>query len=468
MTSLGLHHVTINGRSVTDSLLGPGWTPYARRLTGETYDVSELLTAGPNVFRASLGDGWYRGRLGWDPVDDRCKYGREVALIGQLEVELADGSTVRVVTDGRWSAATGEIRSADLYDGSTIDLRLRDDPVDHPGHDTSGWLPVAVLPFDPAIITPRVAEPVRRVAAIPVALVRRGEGCLQLDGGQNISGFVRLRVKGRRGDTVTVRHAEVREADGALHTLALRSAKATDTYVLADDAVTELEPMFTFHGFRYAEVETVAEVIEATFVAISSDTPARGSFACAEPRLERLHENVLWSQRDNFVSVPTDCPQRDERLGWTGDAQAFAPTASTLFDSQAFWASWLRDVALEQDDVLGVPSVVPDVVVGGELRYGRAGWADAVTMVPWAVYESYGDAAILRDQLDSIRRWIGSLVARAEPDRAARLEHPVRRLARPRRACGPPVAGQDQLGLPGQRVLLVECSPGGRCRGAVR
>ena len=391
VTSLGLHDVTLNGRRVSDALLAPGWTPYHQRLTGEAYDVTGLLQHGVNVIGASLGDGWYRGRLGWDPTNDRCAYGRDVALVAQLEVDMADGTSHRMVTDSSWMASTGEIVTADLYDGCTIDLRLRDPSVHLAGHDTSGWVPAAVLPFDPAIIAPRMAPPVRPVAVIPVEPVKRPGGCLQYDGGQNISGFVRLRVRGRRGEAVTVRHAEVLEPDGSLHTLSLRSAKATDIYTLADEAVVELEPVFTFHGFQYAEVETTAEVLDASFVAISSDTPRRSRFECSEPRLARLHENVMWSQRDNFVSVPTDCPQRDERFGWTGDAQAFAPTASTLFDSQAFWASWLQDLALEQDDVLGVPSVVPNVVLNGEPRFGRAGWGDAATMVPWAVYESYGD-----------------------------------------------------------------------------
>jgi alpha-L-rhamnosidase len=237
-----------------------------------------------------------------------------------------------------------------------------------------------------------------------------------LDARQNVAGFVRLTVRGAAGMPVTVRHAEVLEPDGALHTRSLRSARATDTYVLADDRVAVLQPIFTFHGFRFAEIETDAEILDATVVAISSDTAPRSTFGCADPRLMRLHENVVWSQRDNFVSVPTDCPQRDERLGWTGDAQAFAPTASTLFDSAAFWSSWLRDLDLEQDDELGVPSVVPDVVLGGVMRFGRAGWADAVTMVPWAVYESYGDPRILQDQYAGMRRWIRSLEARRGAD----------------------------------------------------
>lgn len=416
LTSLGVHRVTINGRPVTEDLLAPGWTSYRERLIAETYDVTSLLSSGANIIVGTVGDGWYRGRLGWDRHEDRCRYGREVALIAQIELDMADGSTQRVVTDETWTATTSDIMSADLYDGCVMDLRRRTSGVHVPGHDTSGWRPVKVVPFDASIIEPRLAPPVRVVAVIPVEPVPGPDGRVQLDGGQNISGFVRLTVRGQRGDVVTVRHAEVLEPDGSLHTKALRGAKATDTYTLADDSETSLEPLFTFHGFRYAEVTTSAEVIGAAFVVISSDTPRRGHFECSEARLNRLHENVVWSQRDNFVSVPTDCPQRDERLGWTGDAQAFAPTAATLFDSQAFWASWLRDVAIDQDDELGVPAVVPDVVVTGEARFGRAGWADAAAMVPWAVYESFGDETILRDQMDSMRRWVDSLRAREAAD----------------------------------------------------
>jgi alpha-L-rhamnosidase len=416
-TALGLHDVRLNGEAVSDELLAPGWTPYDDRLLADTYDVTSRLRPGANVVVARLGDGWYRGRLGWKPGEDRCHYGRDVALIAQLEWETVDGESGRLVTDGSWSAATGEIRSADLYDGSVIDLRERLDGIDEPGADLRGWQPVAIVPFDPRVIEPRVAPPVRVVerwdAVLPEG--RPHDGVWRLDAGQNISGYLRLRVRGERGDRVIVRHAEVLEPDGSLHTRALRSARATDAYVLADDAATDLAPVFTFHGFRHAEIVTTADVLGAEVIAISSDTPRRGSFACSDARLTRLHENVVWSQRDNFVSVPTDCPQRDERLGWTGDAQAFAPTASTLFDAEAFWTSWLRDLAIEQDDVLGVPSVVPDVVVPGGYRFGRAGWADAATIVPWAVFESYGDATVLARQLPSMRRWLASLSARQGP-----------------------------------------------------
>ena len=299
---------------------------------------------------------------------------------------------------------------------------------------------------------------------LPVVRTEAAPGVTLLDTGQNLAGYVRLVVRGVAGSVVTVRHAEVLEPDGSLHVKALRSARATDTYRLADDRPTTLEPAFTFHGFRYAEVETNAELLGVEAVAISSDTPMRAAFACSDARLTRLHENVVWSQRDNFVSVPTDCPQRDERLGWTGDAQAFAPTGSTLFDAEAFWASWLRDLELEQDDVLGVPSVVPNVVLDGPPRFGRAGWADAATIVPWAVLESYGDPDIVRRQFDSMRRWVDSLVARRGERRPARAVIPVRRLAGPRRSDRPAVDRQGRLDVPRELLLRPQCPAHGRRR----
>jgi alpha-L-rhamnosidase len=416
VTALGLYWVTINGQPVSQDLLAPGWTPYRARLLADTYDVASLLVPGENVIAAALGDGWYRGRLGWDPGRDRAKYGREVALIAQLEMQLSDGTSQTIATDASWSTSTGAIRSADLYDGSVIDLREHRDGWDMAGFDATDWQAATPVPFDPAVIEPRTAPPVRRIAELPVTMSRDAHGRVLMDSGQNLAGFVRLTVRGERGHRVVVRHAEVLEPDGSLHTRSLRSALATDEYVLADDRPIVLEPAFTFHGFRYALVETTAEVLEAVVVAISTANEERSRFECSDPDLNRLHENVVWSQRANFISLPTDCPQRDERLGWTGDAQAFAATASTLFDSLAFWKSWLRDLAHEQHDELGVPSVVPDVVLDGEMRYGRAGWADAATIVPWSVYESYGDPAILADQFDSMRRWVDSLSRRRAAD----------------------------------------------------
>lgn len=415
-TFWGVGELRINGRRATDEHLAPGWTAYQHRLVLGTWDVTGLLQEGENALGALLGDGWYRGRLGWE--DGTEQYGSELAALVQLDVECADGSRVRVGTSPEWTTSTGGIRSASLYDGVEIDLRAEPDGWDAPGFDDSTWTPAREIPVDTSVIEPRISGGVRTIAEWAVDLEQR-DGHVFIDAGQNIAGWLRLVVRGTAGDRVEVRHAEVLEPDGSIHTKSLRTARATDGYVLAHDGEATVEPTFTFHGFQYAEV-TGAEVVSATAVAISSADRSRSEFAAADPRLERLHSNVAWSQRDNFVSLPTDCPQRDERLGWTGDAQAFAPTASTLFDVEAFWMSWLRDLELDQDAEGAVAAVVPNILTDPEvpaddewLTMGRAGWGDAATIVPWAVYESYGSDEVLVRQLDSMRRWVASLERRA-------------------------------------------------------
>jgi alpha-L-rhamnosidase len=415
VSALGIHHTMVNGMPVSADVLGPGWTPYDKRLLADTYDVTELLQPGENVIASLVGDGWYRGRLGWAGHDKRAWYGTQVGLIAQLEVELADGSRSTVASDASWRASTGELLAADLYDGCTIDLRLAQPGWQQPGFDDRAWSAAAIVPMSRGQLVPRTAPATRHVGVIRPRRQDR-DARVVLDGGQNISGWVRLRVRGRAGDLVEVRHAEVLEPDGGLHVRSLRTARATDTYTLAADGEATIEPMFTFHGFQFAEVSTGALVLDAEFIAITSAWIDRGRFECSVPALNRLHENVVWSLRDNFVSVPTDCPQRDERLGWTGDAQVFAATACTMFWSEALWRSWLRDLELEQDHVLGVPSVVPNVVLRGAPEYGRAGWGDAATIVPWAVYESYGDVSVLAAQIDSMERWVRSLDARRRHD----------------------------------------------------
>ncbi|MEI5582904.1 MULTISPECIES: family 78 glycoside hydrolase catalytic domain [unclassified Agromyces] len=416
-TFWGVGDLRINGRRATDEHLAPGWTSYDERLLLATWDVTDLLREGENALGVVLGDGWYRGRLGWE--DEIEHYGTELAALVQLDVECADGTHVRVGTSPEWRTSTGGIRFAGLYDGVDVDLAAEPDGWDAPGFDDDAWAPARRVDVDTARVEPRIAGGVRTVGEWDVRAEPRGDRAF-LDVGQNIAGWLRLTVRGRTGDRVVVRHAEVLEPDGSLHTAALRTARATDTYVLARDGETVLEPLLTFHGFQYADV-TGAEVVSATAVAVSSADRPRSTFECADPRLERLHSNVAWSQRDNFVSLPTDCPQRDERLGWTGDAQAFAPTASTLFDVEAFWMSWLRDVELDQDADGAVAAVVPNILTrdefpadgGAHSVMGRAGWADAATIVPWAVYESYGSTEVLERQLDSMRRWVDHLERRA-------------------------------------------------------
>lgn len=416
-TFWGVGELRINGERATDEHLTPGWTAYKDRVVLGTWDVTEMLHVGENALGALLGDGWYRGRLGWE--DGTEQYGTETAAFVQLEVECADGSTVSVATSPEWTTATGGIRSAGLYDGVEIDLRAEPEGWDAADFDDSAWVQAIPIDVDTATVEPRITGGVRTIREWDVAVEQR-EGHSFLDSGQNIAGWLRLVVRGSAGDRVEVRHAEVLEPDGSIHTKSLRTARATDGYVLAHDGETTLEPTFTFHGFQYAEI-TGADVVSATAVAISSADRPRSVFACSDPMLEQLHSNVAWSQRDNFVSLPTDCPQRDERLGWTGDAQAFAPTASTLFDVEQFWVSWLRDLELDQDADGSVAAVVPNILRDPEeptdgqwTTMGRAGWGDAATIVPWAVYESYGSDEVLVRQLSSMRRWVSSLERRAD------------------------------------------------------
>jgi alpha-L-rhamnosidase len=412
-TSLGLSEFQLNGALVSADLLAPGWTAYQERLIVSTADVTDALAEGANALGATVADGWYRGRLGWEGRDSY--YGNDLAVLAQLEIEFEDGTSATVVSDLSWKAAFGAVRASGIYDGTDFDFSLDQVGWASAGFDDSTWSAVREVPLDRGILDNPITSGVREIATLPMVQVGP-----VLDAGQNIAGWVRLVVRGKRGDRVTVRHAEVLEPDGTLHTRSLRSARATDTYVLASDGEVALEPNFTFHGFRYADVVGDAEFVSATAVAISSATSQRGSFESSETVLNRLHSNVQWSQRDNFVSVPTDCPQRDERLGWTGDAQAFATTASTLFDTESFWESWLRDLELDQAADGGVASVVPNILgmesfevdgVGQDIM-GRAGWADAATIVPWSVYESFGDAAVLATQLASMRSWVGYLDAR--------------------------------------------------------
>ncbi|MDQ1555501.1 MAG: alpha-L-rhamnosidase [Actinomycetota bacterium] len=412
-TSLGLGDFALNGAPVSRDLLAPGWTSYDDRLLVTTTDVTDALVVGTNVLGAELADGWYRGRLGWEGRD--AIYGANLAALAQLEIELDDGSTQVVASNSDWRGSFGAVTASGIYDGTDIDQTKAQDGWSTAGFDASAWSGVQEFPLDRGILDLPLTTGVREVATFPMEKVGP-----VFDAGQNVAGWVRLVVTGKRGDVVTVRHAEVLEPDGSLHTKSLRTARASDVYTLAADGETTLEPRFTFHGFRYADVVSTASVVSATAVAISSATSPRGSFESSDAVLNRLHRNVQWSQRDNFVSVPTDCPQRDERLGWTGDAQAFAMTASTLFDTESFWRSWLKDLELDQATDGGVASVVPNML--GEAAFeiegqpqeimGRAGWADAATIVPWSVYESTGSTEVLSQQLGSMRRWVGYLDAR--------------------------------------------------------
>lgn len=418
VTALGVYEARINGQAVGDQLLAPGWTSYPSRVLYQTFDVTELLRTGNNALGALLGNGWYRGRLGFDG-GRRNIYGEHLALLAQLEITYSDGSSERIVTDHSWRATTGPILASDLYDGETYDARL-----EHPGwseaeYDERDWAGVRPLEQTLTTLAAPSGPPVRRMELLaPVAILTSPGGRTLVDFGQNLVGRLRLTVQGAAGQMITLRHAEVLD-QGELGTRPLRTALATDRYILRGEGEESWEPSFTFHGFRYAEIEgwpgeLHAEDLRA--VVCHSDLERCGWFACSDPLLARLHENVVWSMRGNFLSIPTDCPQRDERLGWTGDIQVFTPTASFLYNTAGFLASWLVDLSTEQATAGGlVPYVVPNVLHSllsddiGSAMSPTAAWGDAAVLVPWTLYQRYGDRGILEAQFTSMCSWVDLL-----------------------------------------------------------
>lgn len=419
ITALGIYEVQINGQVVGDQVLAPGWTSYSTRLVYQTFDVTSLLCQGRNVLGAILGDGWYRGRIGFGG-GQRNFYGNQLALLAQLEIGYADGRMERIVTDDSWRATTGPILASDLYDGEIYDARLELTGWSRPEYHDQDWSHVVTIEHDLTALTAPSAPPVRRTEILtPIALFKSPTGRTIVDFGQNLVGRLRLTVRGEAGQRITLRHAEVLE-NGELGTRPLRTARATDTYILRGGVEEIWEPRFTYHGFRYVEIdgwpgEPGAGAVRA--IVCHSDLERTGWFECSDPLLNRLHENVVWSMRGNFFSLPTDCPQRDERLGWTGDIQVFAPTASFLYDTAGLLASWLADLAAEQGTDGMIPYVVPNILperlpgdIGGK-TVPAAAWGDAAVLVPWTLYQRYGDIGILETQFESMCAWVNLLAA---------------------------------------------------------
>ena len=405
LTALGVYEAQLNGKVIGDQVFAPGWTVYDQRLRYQTFDVTDLLQAGRNVIGAIVADGWYRGRLGFGG-GKRNIYGENLALLAQLEIEYADGSSERIVSDENWRAATGAILMSSIYDGETYDARLAPTGWAEPGFDDTDWTAVRKLEHNLEILETPLGPPVRRIETLePVSISQSPSGKTLVDFGQNLVGRLSIRVQGEAGQTITLRHAEVLEK-GELGIRPLRTAEATDRYTLRGGGVESYEPYFTFHGFRYVQVDGwpgELQPADICAVVIHSDLERTGWFECSNQMLNQLHQNVVWGMRGNFLDVPTDCPQRDERMGWTGDIQVFTPTATFLYDVRGFLQSWLVDLALEQDKKGGsVPHVVPDILGGN----GAAAWGDAAALVPWVLYQRYGDPGILESQFKSMGAWV--------------------------------------------------------------
>ncbi|MEV2254495.1 glycoside hydrolase family 78 protein [Streptomyces sp. NPDC050147] len=425
VTALGVYELHLNGAVVGDHVLAPGWTSYHHRHRYQTFDVTTSLLPGANAWGAYLADGWYRGLLGFGG-GNRDIYGPHTGLLAELRIEYTDGSLQTVTTGPGWRAAPSPITAAGLYEGESYDARREVSGWCEPGFDDTHWQPVRVMDFDTSVLFPADSPPVRRIERLPpVAVTASPTGRTLVDFGQNLVGRLRIRVRGEAGRTVTLRHAEVLE-DGELCPRPLRGATATDRYTLRGDTDGEQwEPRFTFHGFRYAEIDNWPGELAAgdiTAVVLHSDLRRTGWFESSDPSLNRLHENVVWGMRGNFLDVPTDCPQRDERLGWSGDIQVFAPTATFLYDTRDFLRSWLRDLAADQSgDPDGIPPVISPAIplnIPVPMPPGNpamAGWCDAAVIVPWVLYERYGDSQVLRAQYSSMRAWVDAVDRIAGP-----------------------------------------------------
>jgi len=416
-TSLGIYTARLNGQRVSDWQFTPGWTTYGHRLQYQTYDVTELLTAGANVIAVALGDGWYRGNLAF--AKQRNTYGDRLALLLQLHVTYSDGSEEIIASDESWRAATGPIRAADLYNGEVYDARLERAGWDQPGYAADDWAGVRVMSAPGAAIVAQNSPPVRPIEELPArAITLSPEGETVVDFGQNLVGYVRIHLRGEVGQRVRFRHAEVLQPDGNLYTENLRAAQQTNEYILKGDGEEVYTPTFTFHGFRYLGVtdypgELTPDLLSA--VVLHSDMAPTGDFACSHPLLNQLQHNIVWGQKGNFLDVPTDCPQRDERLGWTGDAQVFASTAAFNYQIAPFMTKWLADLALDQYPDGAVTHVVPDVLK--TLPWpaaGATGWGDAAVIVPWVLYQVYGDTRILAEQYASMEAWVAFMRAHGE------------------------------------------------------
>lgn len=432
VTAHGFYELYLNGKKVGDDVLTPGWTSYAKRLQYQAYDVTNLLSQGQNAIGAMLGDGWYRGTVGW--ATQWGYYGKKRGLLCQIHVKYADGSEEVLKTDGTWKAhQDGPIQQNDvIYWGETFDARkelplrgTKQAAWSEAAFDDKNWLPVQIgdYAFDNLVATSSV--PVKRIQELkPTRIFRTPKGILVADFGQNMVGWVRLKIKGEKGLTVVMKHAEVLDKAGEFYTANMRYAKVTATYILRGDEKDEIyEPRFAFFGFRYVSIEglpenTVLTADNLTGVVVHSDMTPTGDFSCSNPLINQLQHNIQWGQKGNFIDIPTDCPQRDERMGWTGDAQVFCRTAAFNKDVATFFTKWLADLAADQRPNGEVPYEIPDVLnPRNSLTVNTsAGWGDAATIVPWTMYQVYDDVRMLENQYPSMKAWVDYIHKKAGAD----------------------------------------------------
>ena len=411
VTARGLFEVRLNGQRIGEDQFVPGWTDFKKQIQYLSYEVTDQLREGKNAAGAILGDGWYCGYLSGRK---RNNYGQYPELLFQLEITFADGSVRKLCSDEKWKCTTGPILSSDIYDGEEYNARLEMPGWDLPGFNDSAWR--RAIPGEPGAASPALVRkcclPVRRIMELaPVRILNPQKDIYIWDFGQNLTGRMKVRLKGHPGRLYTFRFGEMLNPDGTLYNLNYRSAKSTDYYTCRGPATEyeEWEPRFTFHGFRYLQINgfqysgAKLSDIEVKAVVLHSELETTGAFECGKAKVNQLYHNVCWSQRDNFLEIPTDCPQRDERLGWTGDADVFAGAAVFNMNVEMFFRKWLRDLREDQRDDGAVSSIVPNLFTYG---FGAAVWADSAVRCPWIVYLHYGDPATLAECYDSMKKWV--------------------------------------------------------------
>lgn len=413
-TSLGLYELHMNGERVGEDYFTPGWTSYHKRLQYQAYDVTHLLNNGKNAVGFTLGNGWYKGVFGFE--GRKNIYGDTKAGLLELHIEYENGEKECILTDDTWKVATGPITYSEIYHGETYDARLEEKNW-CTSHDV-GWIwhDAEVLSYRKDMIIHQENNPVKKTNILkPIELIHTPEGDTVIDMGQNMVGWVQFKVKGYRGQEISLLHAEILDKDGNFYTGNLRTAKQKITYILnGDENGEEFEPHFSFQGFRYVKVigiEDTLDLDDFTGVVLHTDMDETGMFECSNPLINQLHHNILWGLKGNFLDVPTDCPQRDERLGWTGDAQMFIRTASYLTNVAPFFTKWIRDLSADQLEHGGVPYVIPDIIEKtswnlGHVTHSVAAWGDAAVIIPWTLYTCYGDERILKEQYSSMKGWV--------------------------------------------------------------
>lgn len=415
-TGLGLFDLYLNGERVTDDFFNPGWTDYTKRVRYRTYAVTDRVQHGVNALGAILADGWYSGYVGFG--HNRDHYGKQPRVRAQLNLEFTDGSSAVVATGPQWKAATGGLLMGDFLMGETFDVRLEPRGWNEGNFDDHMWSVVDTGAKMQPLLQAHPAPAVQAIQEFTAKTITEPKkGVWVLDLGQNFAGVPRLRIKGEPGQKVVLRFAERLNPDGTVYTANLRSAQATDTYICRGKGTEVWQPRFTFHGFQYIEITGLTKPPKkdtVVGVALSSATPVVGSFECSDAMLNKLHNNIYWTQRMNFIDIPTDCPQRDERLGWTGDAQVYIRTATLNCDVQAFFTKWLVDLCADGQRADGqFPMIAPIKVAGDD---GGPAWADAGVICPWTVYEVYGDTRILAQHYAAMARFIDFCKNRCTPE----------------------------------------------------